>query len=88
MLKRTLCCGQTPRLCLMALSSVRMSRSRMKAVPEVGGKRPVRMDLQHSTMIGGDHSRAGPAQEDLGAAPGPKGQNTCSKLRAPLVPWQ
>lgn len=46
MLKRTLCCGQTPRLCLMALSSVRMSRSRMKAVPEVGGKRPVRMDLQ------------------------------------------
>lgn len=46
MLKRTLCWGQTPRLCLMVLSSVRMSRPRMKAVPEVGGKRPVRMDLQ------------------------------------------
>lgn len=57
MLKRTLCCGQTPRLCLMALSSVRMSRPRMKAVPEVGGKRPVRMDLQAQV-----NDRRGPQQ--------------------------
>ena len=42
----TLCCGQTPRFCLMVLSSERISLPRMKAVPEVGGNKPVKMDLK------------------------------------------
>lgn len=43
--KRTLCWGQTPKFCLMVLSSERISLPRMKAVPEVGGNKPVKMDL-------------------------------------------
>lgn len=46
MLKRTLCCGHTPRLLLIELSSERMSLPMIYAVPEVGGKRPVRIDLK------------------------------------------
>lgn len=42
----TLCCGHTPRFCLMVLSSERISLPRMKAVPEVGGNKPVKMDLK------------------------------------------
>jgi len=43
----TLCCGQTPKFCLMVLSSERISLPRMKAVPEVGGNKPVKMDLKN-----------------------------------------
>lgn len=53
MLKRTLCCGHTPRLCLIELSSERMSLPMIYAVPEVGGKRPVKIDLKHWRQIGG-----------------------------------
>lgn len=53
MLKSTLCWGQTPRFCRMALSSVRISFPRMYAVPEVGGNSPVRMDLEHNSQVSG-----------------------------------
>ncbi len=53
MLKRTLCCGHTPRLRLMELSSERISLPMIYAVPEVGGKSPVRIDLKQWNQIGG-----------------------------------
>ena len=58
MLNRTLCWGHTPRFWRMLLSSVRMSFPMMYAVPEVGGNRPVRIDLS-----GRGHSK--PANQKL-----------------------
>uniref|UniRef100_A0A6B0UZA4 Secreted protein n=1 Tax=Ixodes ricinus TaxID=34613 RepID=A0A6B0UZA4_IXORI len=43
--KRTLCCGQVPRLRRIASISLRTSRPQMKAVPLVGGYSPVRIDM-------------------------------------------
>ena len=44
--KRTLCCGQVPSDCLMVSMSFLMSRPLIIAVPEEGGNRPVRMELE------------------------------------------
>lgn len=44
--KSTLYCGQTPRQGRMATMLVRTSWPRTEAEPAVGGKRPLRMDLQ------------------------------------------
>lgn len=44
-LNRTLCCGHIPRYLRTPSMSVRMSYPLMRAVPDVGGKSPVRMDL-------------------------------------------
>lgn len=42
---RMLCCGHMPRLCLIVSRLVSMSFPPMSTVPDVGGNRPVRMDL-------------------------------------------
>ena len=45
MSKRTLCCGQTPRVLLIQSMSVRMSMPLTYTDPDEGGNSPVRMDL-------------------------------------------
>lgn len=44
-LNKTLCCGHIPKYFLMLSMSVWMSYPLMRAVPDVGGKSPVRIDL-------------------------------------------
>lgn len=46
-LNKTLCCGHIPKYFRMMSMSVRMSYPLMRAVPDVGGNSPVRMDLQN-----------------------------------------
>lgn len=50
-LNSTLCCGHIPRYLRMASMSVRMSYPLMRAVPDVGGNSPVRMDLHSRTVL-------------------------------------
>ena len=43
--KRTLCCGHSPKLSRMASMSVNILWPLIWAEPDVGGKRPVRIDM-------------------------------------------
>lgn len=45
-LNKTLCCGHIPKYFRMLSMSVWMSYPLMRAVPDVGGNSPVRMDLR------------------------------------------
>lgn len=49
---RMLCCGHMPRLCRTASRLVSMSFPPMSTVPDVGGNRPVRMDLPNTGVRG------------------------------------
>ena len=49
---RMLCCGHMPRLCRIASRLVSMSFPLMSTVPDVGGNRPVRMDLPNAGVSG------------------------------------
>lgn len=64
--KSTLYCGQTPRQGRMAAMLVRTSWPRTEAEPAVGGKRPLRMDLQ---VQGSQGSFRGEAQAPRAEAP-------------------
>lgn len=50
-LKRTLYCGQMPRLERILSISVRISKPLIVADPEVGGNNPVKIDLYNGKKI-------------------------------------
>lgn len=53
-LNRTLCCGHIPKCLRMESMSVRMSHPLMRAVPDVGGNSPVRIDLRMKQQTRGN----------------------------------
>ena len=73
---RMLCCGHMPRLCRIASRLVSMSFPPTSTVPDVGGNRPVTMDLPKAEISG----REPGLWNTLGQQPPPQGQRGFSVI--------